>query len=123
MQLAVKMNSVLGRNVFLVGFPHSRDGKIGRSRHPLGIKPCRAEDEKNTGSGNAVVNEDILQRLRAAEAEAARLRDELAATKGQAQVDHRAVFHIDNYERYSNSFKVQFIIRLGNYVGTARGML
>eukprot|EP00884_Botryococcus_braunii_P002583 jgi/Botrbrau1/12325/Bobra.0205s0023.1 len=79
------MNIALGRIVLTTGL--SRNGGSSRSspRRLPGTKPCRAEDGKNNGAGKTVVNEDVLQRLRAAEAEAAKLREELAAAKAQSQ--------------------------------------
>lgn len=71
-------------NTVLAALRTTRRGALPRLAR--GTLPCRAQDQQNNGSGKVVVNEDVLQRLRAAEEEAAKLREELAAARAQSQV-------------------------------------
>jgi hypothetical protein len=75
----------------LPGRPNIHNCKLGSlggrgswTRPSRPLAPCSAGDESSNGSGKSIISEDVLERLRAAEAEAARLRTELAAAKAES---------------------------------------
>ena len=68
----------------------------GARRHTRPKKGCSAGEGQNKGSSG--ISEDVLQRLRLAEAEAVKLREELAKAKAEAL--ERVGF--DNYSQHLN---------------------
>jgi hypothetical protein len=90
-QLELKMVSFALHAQVLTGRPDNHNCKFrslcGRgswTRPSRPLVPCRAGDESSNGAGKSIISEDVLERLRAAEAEAARLRNELAAAKAES---------------------------------------